>query len=252
MISALDLRADLAASMGFFTRLPMPFIDRGARPFAEALWAAPVAGFAVALIGGVTYWIASAVGLHPSIAALLCLAATMLATGCLHEDGLADLADGFGGGRTREAKLAIMRDSRIGTFGVATVIVAIGLRWAALGTIAEHGEVWTALLAAHGASRGVLPLFLSAVPPARIDGLAAGLGHVPAATAWTALALGCASTLCLGLSAALTALPVIALAFLLVRRLCLKQIGGQTGDVCGALQQAIETLLLLLASARFS
>jgi adenosylcobinamide-GDP ribazoletransferase len=106
--------ADMLICVGFFTRLgvPAPGLDR---PFVAAIWAAPVAGLVVALIVWIAMLAAIWVGLSPPIAAAIALAAGILATGALHEDGAADVADGFGGGKTREAKLAIMRDSRIGT-----------------------------------------------------------------------------------------------------------------------------------------
>ena len=78
-------------------------------------------------------------GLSPSVAAALALAAAMLATGCLHEDGLSDVADGFGGGKTRERKLEIMRDSRIGAYGAAALVMSVLIRWSALADLGSAG-----------------------------------------------------------------------------------------------------------------
>ncbi|PZO82229.1 MAG: adenosylcobinamide-GDP ribazoletransferase [Mesorhizobium amorphae] len=242
-----NLLADGLAALGFFTRLPVPFPERHGRPFAVALWAAPLAGLVVALLGAVVFMLAAAIGLSPVTAALLALAATMLATGCLHEDGLADVADGFGGGKDREGKLLIMRDSRIGSYGVAALVIGIGLRWAALSEL-EPDSVLLALLAAHAASRGLLPLFLKFTPPARVDGLAAGLSAMPLAVAASALALGSMALLPLGLGPAVVLAVLLALLFLFWRALALRQIGGQTGDVCGALQQSAEIIVLLAAT----
>src|ERR1700759_1370209 len=108
-------------------------------------------------LGGIAYAIASALALPALAAALIAIAATALVTGALHEDGLADTADGFGGGATREMKLEIMRDSRIGTFGVLALIFSVGLRAIAIADTGTRWHVFAALIAAHTLSRGVLP-----------------------------------------------------------------------------------------------
>ena len=87
---------DIALCLVFFTRLPLPVFDFGGRKLAEAIWAAPLVGVAVAVVASIVHAAASAVGLSPNVAAALALAAAMLMTGCLHEDGLSDVADGFG------------------------------------------------------------------------------------------------------------------------------------------------------------
>ncbi|MGY2934738.1 hypothetical protein ACVWZ6_004340 [Bradyrhizobium sp. GM6.1] len=114
-----DVIADLRMAASFVTILPVALSKPAADgAVARATWALPVAGLLVGLAGALVYKVASLLGLSPNLAALLALAATALVTGALHEDGLADTADGLGGGRTRERKLEIMRDSRIGTYGV--------------------------------------------------------------------------------------------------------------------------------------
>src|SRR5437868_1519353 len=131
------LVADLKAALMFFTRLPIPngaAMEEGA--LARATWAAPVAGVVVGLIGALVYWIAWKLNVPPLPSAVLALAATVAVTGALHEDGLADVADGFGGGKTIERKLEIMRDSRIGTYGVCALILSFMLRAGALSAIA--------------------------------------------------------------------------------------------------------------------
>ncbi len=103
-----QLLDDIGLSLVFFTRLRLPSRDFGGRSLADAIWAAPFAGLAVAVIGALVYAIVSKAGLAAGPSAALALVATMLVTGCLHEDGLSDIADGFGGGRTREKKLEII------------------------------------------------------------------------------------------------------------------------------------------------
>ncbi|MGX8013286.1 adenosylcobinamide-GDP ribazoletransferase [Mesorhizobium sp. ORM8.1] len=243
---------DIGLSMVFFTRLRLPSSDFGGRSLADAIWAAPFAGLAVAVIGALVYAITSKLGLAAGPAAALTLAATMLATGCLHEDGLSDIADGFGGGRTRDSKLEIMRDSRIGAYGAAALGISLLIRWSALSQLTGPGHVFLALLAAHAASRGLFGAFMHLLPPARADGLSAGAGAVSVETAAIGAALGVVALLALGLGGAIVALILLGLLFAAFRALCLSQIGGQTGDTIGALQQLGEIAVLLIASVCLS
>ena len=243
------LATDLRIAIAFSTRLPVAqSVPIGGDDVARASWALPIAGLLVGGLGALAYWIAFRIGLPPSLAAPLALAVTLLATGCLHEDGLADTADGFGGGKTRAHKLEIMRDSRIGTFGVCALVISLLLRWSALTTIADPLSVAMALLAAHASARAPLPALMRFVPPARTDGLSAQAGrpapqNIVAAGVLGAIALG----LGLGPLAAIIGLILLACALLFVALLSLRQIGGQTGDVLGALEQINEALVLLTA-----
>ena len=115
--------------------------------------------------------------LPPLPAAALAVAATVAVTGALHEDGLADVADGFGGGATRERKLEIMRDSRIGTYGVCALILSFILRISALTNLGDPALVTAVLVAAHAAARAPIPAFMRLVPAARTDGLSADAGR---------------------------------------------------------------------------
>ncbi|MDX8454009.1 adenosylcobinamide-GDP ribazoletransferase [Mesorhizobium sp. VK9D] len=243
---------DIGLSLVFFTRLRLPSSDFGGRNLADAIWAAPFAGLAVAIISALVYAIAAVLGLATGQAAALALAATMLVTGCLHEDGFSDIADGFGGGRTRDRKLEIMRDSRIGAYGAAALGISLLIRWSALSQLAGPGHVFLALLAAHAASRGLFGAFMYLLPPARSDGLSAGAGTVTRETAIVGAALGAAALLALGLGGAIAALILLGLLFAAFRALCLSQIGGQTGDTIGALQQLGEIAVLLVASVCLS
>ena len=155
--------ADLAACLGFFTRLPAGRFGFGEVNFADALWAAPVAGAVVGVAAGTAFAIAAWLGLPPTLAALVALAAAILVTGSLHEDGVADIADGFGGGNTRERKLEIMKDSRNGTFGVVALVMVLLARWAAISAVGGSGNAVLALVAAHAASRALLPGFMQMV-----------------------------------------------------------------------------------------
>jgi adenosylcobinamide-GDP ribazoletransferase len=243
---------DIALCLVFFTRLPLPVFDFRERRLASAIWAAPVAGLAVAVVGALAYAVGRWLGLAPGPAAALALAATLLATGCLHEDGLSDVADGFGGGKTREKKLEIMRDSRIGAYGACALGISLLSRWSVLSEFAGPAQVLVALIAAHAASRGLLGALMHLLPPARSDGLSADAGTVSAETAIAGAVLGAIALLALGLSGAVAALILLSLLFAAFRTLCLDQIGGQTGDTVGALQQFGEIAILLIASVSLS
>src|SRR5262249_4655986 len=143
----------------------------------RASWALPVAGALVGAAGAWTFWIASELRLPPALAAALALVATLLMTGSLHEDGLADTADGFGGGWDRARKLEIMRDSRFGPYGVWALVMSLRLRWAALAALANPVPAAPALIAAHVGARAALPAFMHVVPPARTEGLSARAGQ---------------------------------------------------------------------------
>ena len=240
---------DIALCLVFFTRLPLPVFEFRGRKLADAIWAAPLVGVAVAVAASVVHALASAAGLSPQVAAALALGTAMLMTGCLHEDGLSDTADGFGGGRTREQKLEIMRDSRIGAYGASALILSALIRWSVIAQLGNPFWVFSGLIAAHAASRALLPAFMRLVPPARQDGLAAGAGRASSETAIAGLAIGAVALLALGLSGLVAATVILAIVFFGFRALCLRQIGGQTGDTLGALQQAGEIAVLLVSAA---
>lgn len=248
---AKGLVADVMACIGFYTRLP---VSATVSSFSAAQWAAPLAGAAVGLVSGGAMLAVLWAGVPASIAAAAALGVGMLVTGALHEDGLADLADGFGGGRTQEEKLAIMRDSRVGTFGVLALIISVLARWAALAALAaaEAGAALMVLVAAHAASRALMPLFMMRVPPARTDGLSAGVGRVGGRTALAALAVGALFIVAVGPVFSLVSSAFLAVWFFAVEKLCRRQIGGQTGDVLGTLQQGGELIVLAAASALFA
>ncbi len=246
-----DIVADLRMAASFVTILPVASSKPAADgTVARATWALPVAGLLVGLAGAFVYKVAIRCSLTPNVAALLALATTALITGTLHEDGLADTADGLGGGRTRERKLEIMRDSRIGTYGVCALILSFGLRWSALATIANPLAVTFALCAAHAAARAGAPAFMLLVPPARPDGLSASAGAPPGRSVAIAFAAGTlVLALALGPGKALVGLVLLSLAGLLLARLAVRQIGGQTGDILGAFEQLGEILILLVAAS---
>lgn len=241
--------ADFRASFAFLTRLPFaPAPSGDGMAIARAAWAFPIVGVVVGLVGAVVFLLARRLGLPFWPAAALSVASTMVATGCLHEDGLADTIDGFGGGKTREQKLAIMRDSRIGVYGVCALALAILLRVGALASLISSTQVVLALIAAHGAARALVPVFMFFVSPARNDGLSASAGQPPMESIVAAAVLGIVILgLCLGPGLGLVALILLLLAMAAMAWLSLVQIDGQTGDVLGAVEQVGEIIVLLVA-----
>jgi adenosylcobinamide-GDP ribazoletransferase len=240
---------EIRASLAFCTRLPLLHdTQTGSSDLAEAAWAFPIAGIVVGLIGALVYGIAHRLGLPALPAAALSVAATLLATGCLHEDGLADTADGFGGGKTRERKLEIMRDSRIGTYGVCALVLSLLLR---VGTLASfpnaHLAVW-ALIGAHGSARATMPALMLMLPPARSDGLSFAAGAPSGQSVAVAALIGfLILAICLHPVRGVVTMIYLAIVVALVAWLSSRQIGGQTGDVCGAIEQVSEIVILLVA-----
>ena len=244
----------LVLGLVFLTRLPIPL--RGVLPddaVARAAWSFPIAGALVGLVGAAAAIAGNAIGLPAVASALLALAATMAMTGALHEDGLADTADGLGGGRMRERKLEIMKDSRIGSYGVLALIVGVGLRAAALASADEDTRLHLlgALVAAHAGSRALLPLLMRALPSVRPGGLAASVGVPSSLSSIMALVLGTAAVFWgLGDVLGLIGFVAAAIGMVVVGALARRQLGGYTGDVLGAAQQVGEIILLLAAVAQ--
>jgi len=247
------LWADLRTVLVCFTRLPVGY-PSPSRPLGPALWAAPVAGVLIGALGGLAFWLALKLGLPIFLAAVLAVALQLLATGAFHEDGLADVADGFGGGRDLERKLDIMRDSRLGTYGALALALLLLLRCGALAGLGAPEPAFWALIAAGAAGRAPLALVMRWLPPARRDGLGAGAGRPPVVAVELALALGTAVLLAVflpvfGWGKALAALALVALVTLAWVALSRRQIGGYTGDVLGALAVTAEAAVLLAAVA---
>ena len=242
---------DLRVAVAFFTRLPVagPPVDGAA--VARAAWAAPLVGALIGALSGLAYFIAWRLNLPPFVCATLAVGTSLALTGALHEDGLADMADGFGG-ESRERALAIMRDGRIGVFGACALTIALLLRVGALADLPNPALAVWALIGAHAAARAGLPLFMALVPPARPDGLSASAGAPSGAAVLIAVAIGLlALGRALGLRNALVALVLMLAGGLMIGAMAWRRIGGQTGDVLGAVEQTSECLVLLVAAAVF-
>lgn len=242
---------DLKVATIFLTRLPLRLEGTIAmRDLAGAAAFFPVVGVGVGLVGGLAFWLADGVGLDDLAGAIIAVAAMIVVTGALHEDGLADTADAWGAGADRERALVIMQDSRIGAFGALALLFAVLGRIAAVEAL---DEVWTVALALVGAaalSRAVLPMIMLLQPSARADGLAAGAGRPGPARALTALGVGLAIALLA--APALSTLPVLLVALAVAAVLAIglgARFGGCTGDTLGAVQQVAEVTFLLALCA---
>lgn len=238
---------DLVMALRFFSRLPVgdrphekPDLNRIARVLPFASLVIGIAPVALLMLGG---WLA----MPGMFAAALAVALAVIATGAMPEDGLADAADGLFGGTTRERRLEILKDSRHGTYGVAALCLLLVMRVVALGSlVAMHplkaGGVW---LAAMILSRSGALWLTVALPNARADGASATAGRVGK----TAFGIGAAFALVLGfvfmapaagLLAFVTAVVLAVGVALGWTALCRRLLGGQTGDLIGALQALVE------------
>jgi adenosylcobinamide-GDP ribazoletransferase len=244
----------------FLTRLPVPFLRTlDPPPLSQSMALFPVAGALIGGAVGAVLEIAAFARLPPLACAVAALGAGALITGALHEDGLSDMADGFGGGATREDRLDIMRDSRIGAYG-ALALVLVSLARASLFATLLALPRWTtiALLACAAAfSRALIVDFMWATRPARRDGLSVMAGRPGRNTTLAALALG---GLGAGFASGYLLSPAIGLVSLVaggttlgfVRWLAMRKIGGQTGDVIGAAQVLSELAMLAVYAAAVS
>lgn len=249
--------SQITLALVWLTRLPLGrFLPAPPPVLASSLWAFPIAGAVAGLIGAGALLLAAAFGLPPLMAALIAVGAQVWLTGGLHEDGLADFADGMGGA-TREKRLEIMRDSRIGSYGALTLGLATALRVAAIAALpAGTAAIW--LVATGALSRAAIVAVLRALPPARSDGLGRGAGQASSAATNIALALGAGACLiatlltpvgfwgfCALILGAVAAVAALA-------RKARRALGGQTGDVLGAAQQIAEITVLVILAAMLS
>ncbi|RYH06486.1 adenosylcobinamide-GDP ribazoletransferase [Tropicimonas sp. IMCC6043] len=239
---------DLALACALLTRLPVPVnADFAATRGAKAAWAYPLAGALVAALAGGIGWVAIALGMPTTVAAGLVIAGQVVMTGAMHEDGLADAADGLWGGWDRARRLEIMKDSRIGSYGVLALILSLGLRWSALASLGP--ALLPFLVAAALLSRSAMVWLMWALPNAREGGLSRSVGRPGDATVAAAMLIGLAGSLALVGAGTLALLVASAVAALACAAIARARIGGQTGDILGATQQIAEICCLILAAA---
>ena len=237
---------DLWVALGLLTRLPLPARDwDDARPAALAAWAYPLVGLVVGAIAACVAYCAHKFGAPAMVTAGLALTAMIVITGAMHEDGLADSADGLWGGNSAERRLEIMKDSHIGAYGVIALILGLGLRWAALSALIAGGAIFAPLIAAAIISRSAMAYVMDIMPNARETGLSHMTGRPgKPATRITAGIAAVAALVGFGWSG-LWLIAVAGLAILACAQIAQRKIAGQTGDILGATQQVTEIALLI-------
>jgi adenosylcobinamide-GDP ribazoletransferase len=245
-----DIAVDAARAVAFLSRIPMPpwlftgddgKISRLVRIF-------PVAGLVIGALPALVFLLMLAFHADRLMASLAALAVQTILTGALHEDGLADTADGIGGGKSREQSLVIMKDSRIGSYGAIALILSFALRASALAAIAREASPFAAALAIPAVaalSRGAIAWHWQRLPAAKPDGLAASTGS-PAEVAMQIALVTAGFITAILVWPTLGLLPLVStllgagfstLAFTWFIR---RRLGGHTGDTLGATQQICE------------
>jgi adenosylcobinamide-GDP ribazoletransferase len=242
---------DLRVAIALLTRLPV-FHPDGPMPayLVRAFRVFPIVGAGIGAAVGSMHLGLLWLHLPVTTAAALALGASAALTGALHEDGLADVGDGFIGGHDRTTALAIMRDSCHRTSGVMVLIVSFAARLFALAALPATA-VLPALVAAYALGRAAIPALSAFLPAARADGLGLRAGAAPPTIALTAGAVALVIVVVvLPIWEALFATALAIAATVGVGALAKRKIGGQTGDVFGAADQAIEVAVLVLCAAR--
>ncbi|HEV8334337.1 MAG TPA: adenosylcobinamide-GDP ribazoletransferase [Steroidobacteraceae bacterium] len=244
----------LLTAVQYFTRIRVPaWVGHAQEQLAGAVRYFPVVGLIVGASGAATLWLAAQVLAAP-LPAILATVVTVLMTGALHEDGLADTCDGLGGGATRERALEIMKDPRIGAFGAIALILTLLLKISAL-SLMTPWTAMTALFAAHAFSRFCAVLFSFAgryVGNAERSRAAPLVTQVKRSDVLVAAVCGLPALVLCGRDAIVAVIVALVLLGLLFRW-CVKRIGGYTGDTLGAAQQVTEIgfyVALLAAQTR--
>jgi len=228
------------AALRFFTRIPVPaWVGHSAEQLNGAARYFPLVGIVVGGIGAAATW-AAALVLPMSLAVIAGMAATLLATGAFHEDGFADAVDGFGGGWEKERVLAIMKDSRVGSYGAIGIGLLLLAKWNALMEMSDEALL-AAIVAGHAVSRLASTTLIYSLDYVRDEGKSKPLANrLGAGELLTAALFGLLPCLLLPYRETLVALAAVAVVTWLAGRYFLHRIGGYTGDCLGAAQQVSE------------
>ncbi|WP_417667093.1 adenosylcobinamide-GDP ribazoletransferase [Roseibium sp.] len=253
--------AETAACVRFFSRLPVPALgpqdDPAALPdFTTIARMIPLAGLIVALPAAAAGVLLGSTALPALAVGFIVVALLAAVTGALHEDGLSDVADGFFGGHTRERRLEIMKDSRIGAFGALALVLSTGLKASLIAGLLDRLGALNAMaivLGAESFGRTLIVWQWTVLPPARPEGLGSRFGTPDKSVAMQGALIG---LLCLLVTVAALSLMSLALALFLagitaylVGLLARAKVGGFTGDVLGAIQQLSSLAFLMGALA---
>ena len=233
----------------FFTRIPCPkWVNHSAENINKSSRYFPLVGIIVGSIGAITYFGAQFI-LPTNIAIIISMLSTIWVTGAFHEDGFADVCDGFGGGWTTDKILTIMKDSRLGTFGVTGLIAILALKFLALFHLQEASQnIILILIAGHAISRFFATLLVYTHEYVR-DASSSKLKTTPLKMSTKSLLIAAFFGLLplfffTSYIVFLSIIPLL-LTYGYLSRLFKKWIGGQTGDCAGALQQVSEVVFYI-------
>ncbi len=226
-------------ALAFFTRIPcIAWAGTSEDDLNHAVRYFPLAGIIVGSAAAAVFWLADNI-LPQALAVLLSMSATLLLTGAFHEDGLADAVDGLGGGWSPEQILAIMKDSRVGSYGVVALVMVLLIKFQTL-TALDAGLIPATLVAGHALSRFAAVLLIVLQDYVRETGKAKPLAQkITPSECLLAAGFGFAPLVLLPAKTLLALSAVIFIWFWFSRKLRL-QLGGYTGDCLGAMQQLCE------------
>ncbi|WP_164730677.1 adenosylcobinamide-GDP ribazoletransferase [Pelagibacterium montanilacus] len=245
------LVADMVMAIRFYSRLPIPGGNHEAPDLSRIGMAVPFAGLVIGAGPALLLLAGGLAGLPSLFVALAALVAWVMVTGAMSEDALADAADGLFGGSTPERRLEILKDSRHGTYGVLALVLAVGLKAAALAHMATVSPLAAALawLAASTIARAASLYLALALRPARAQGAAATAGRISRNAFLVGIVFACAIGFLLvapfvGVLGVVLSYGLAALVVVWWTRLCDRLVAGMTGDLIGALQGLVEIVLL--------
>jgi adenosylcobinamide-GDP ribazoletransferase len=243
--------ASFLTALAFLTRIPVPNATCTPEAIGRSAAMFPVVGALVGTVEVLVLWICGR-AMPPTLTAALIVLTGIVLTGALHLDGLADMADGFGGGGTREDVLRIMRDHQIGTYGAIALVMTLLLQISAIASLIERDAAARFLVAAPAASRWAMVLLGRRLPYARPD---AGLGraltdHVRDREVWESTALVLAIIAGLARGPGIVGLALTLALTVWMGLVCRRRIGGVTGDTLGANAVLCETVILMAAVAQ--
>ena len=225
----------LWVAAGFLTRIPVGDVSRGGTvevDTAKAVPWFPTIGLLIGAFHGSTYFLAGQ-ALESVVAAAIALAASLLLTGAFHYDGLADIADAFGGGWNVEQRMEILKDSRLGTYGVASLSMALIIEVAAVSQLSP-ATGFRALVVAHCLSRAAA-LAAMVLAPTAGDGMGASyMGRLSTPTVSLSVLVAIAISAAIAQSRVLLAVVAALVAAVVVVTLAIRNIGGVNGHVLGA------------------
>ena len=236
---------NIVRAISLTTRLPVnPDFMSHIEPKTDSSWAYPIVGIILAIPISILGYILSILGFDSGVISAVLIITLIFLTGAMHEDGLADTADGFWGGWTKDTRLEIMKDSRIGTYGVIALVFSILIRWYCLKITIDQNLLFIAVVVSAILSRSLMSCYMWITPNAKDKGLSFNTGRPDDISAIVAFTLGASVTLLLVGFKGIFLLLLGSIIVWLSRILSLHKIDGQTGDTIGAVQQICEVIIL--------